>query len=210
MNADMRQWWLTDAGPGRASFAVFDALVDRYREPHRRYHSVRHVTFVRRDVAELLAIEPVPDPIAVRLAAWYHDAIYDPRSGTNEADSAALAQSDLSALGQRADRIAAVERLILATAAHEPSAPDEAVLLDADLAVLAAEPRAYDAYVAGVRFEYRFVDDDGWRVGRSAVLQRFLDRPRIFRTTAKAADEHRARANLAAELASLRVGEQPR
>jgi predicted metal-dependent HD superfamily phosphohydrolase len=79
------------------------------------------------------------------------------------------------------------------------------VLLDADLAVLGSEPASYQAYVAGVRSEYSHVSVDDWRTGRARVLQSFLDRPTLFATpTGRARWEARARANLAAEVASLR------
>ena len=76
-------------------------------------------------------------------------------------------------------------------------------MLDADLAVLAAEPSRYQAYARGVRAEYTHVDDAAWRTGRAAVLRAFLDRPAIYRTAPMRNQEHRARANLAAELSGL-------
>jgi predicted metal-dependent HD superfamily phosphohydrolase len=111
----------------------------------------------------------------------------------------------------RVDRVAA---LIELTAGHvAPRADDGAddgadtgadILLDADLAILGAEPADYRAYVTGVRAEYAHVDDDAWRVGRAAVLRSFLERPAIYRTTSmQATRERRARANLSAELADL-------
>ena len=79
------------------------------------------------------------------------------------------------------------------------------MLLDADLAILGAEPHSYQAYVYGVRAEYYFVDDDQWRIGRGRVLRDFLDRPRLFATEYMHDElEHRARANIEAELAALR------
>ena len=81
---------------------------------------------------------------------------------------------------------------------------DTAVLLDADLAVLGSDPASYQAYVAGVRSEYAHVSADDWRTGRTQVLRSFLDRPALFATpTGRARWEARARANLAAEVASL-------
>jgi predicted metal-dependent HD superfamily phosphohydrolase len=96
-----------------------------------------------------------------------------------------------------------VARLVLATAAHQPTAGDEAVLIDADLAVLAADAPVYQAYVDGVRSEYGHVPPDEWQVGRAAVLRRFLERPAIFHTPVYAPREAQARANLTAELAAL-------
>src|SRR6185295_8827863 len=149
-------------------------------------------------------------------AALYYDAIYDPTVDTNEALSAVLAANDLAEIGWAGPQCQSVAEMIVATAGHlaDPAEQrdeadaaaraDTAMLLDADLAILGAEPGAYQAYVNGVRAEYAHVDDAQWHAGRSMVLQRFLDRPRLFVTDFMyAAAEHRARANIEAELAAL-------
>ena len=82
MEEELRDRWAADAGRGRAATTALDSLLGRYREPQRRYHGTAHVLRVLRSVEEILAATPdavVPDPAVVRLAAWYHDAIYDPR-----------------------------------------------------------------------------------------------------------------------------------
>jgi len=204
---ELHDRWALEVGHDRIASTTFDRLLTRYREPHRAYHTLAHVLRVLRRIDELLAVVPVPDASAVRLAAWYHDAVYDPRAGpgVNEAASASLARRDLEALGQGAVRVGDVERLVMVTASHEPSAgaADEAVLCDADLAVLGGDPQAYTAYVNGVRTEYDFVTTDEWRVGRAAVLRSFLDRESIYSTPPMHGLEATARANLTAELASL-------
>ena len=58
------------AAPGGAR----PALVERYREPHRRYHDARHLLAVLRHVDAFAGDQ---DLFLVRLAAWFHDAIYD-------------------------------------------------------------------------------------------------------------------------------------
>ena len=202
-----RQQWLADTGRSPAAESALDELLGRYSEPHRRYHGVVHVRRVVDDVTELLRGVPAPDPAAVRLAAWYHDGIYEPGSPANEQQSADLARRALGELGVDQARIGEAARLILLTAAHEPADvvtdPGGAVLLDADLAVLGADPAAYAAYAQGVRMEYHHVDDAAWRQGRAAVLHRFLDAERIYTTPAMHEHEARARANLTAELRSL-------
>jgi len=187
-----------DTGP-------LDGLLARHREKHRRYHSVDHVVRVLRHVDELVAEEPVGDVAAIAVAAFYHDAVYEPAYPANERASARLARRDLDELGWDRDRIDRVSDMIEATATHSaPADVDTAVLIDADLAVLGAEPAAYQDYVEGVRSEYRSLDDAEWADGRTDVLQRFLDRDAIFTTdTGRAKWEARARANIAAELASL-------
>ncbi len=145
------------------------------------------------------------DGDAVRLAAWLHDVVYEPTagSGTNEAASAVLAQQCAVSFGWVEARAARVSALVLATAGHEADAPDAAVLLDADLAVLGAEVTVYNAYVAAVRAEYAHVSEEQWRVGRAKVLRSFLERPQIYALEASAEREIAARRNLAAELANL-------
>jgi len=205
MEEELRDRWAVDAGRGRAAATTLDSLLGRYREPHRHYHGVAHILRVLRTMDEVLAVTAVADPAAVRLAGWYHDAIYDPRaeSGRNEEASAALAERDLVVLDQPAERVSAVARLVVVTATHEPVSPDEAAVCDADLAVLAADPATYTAYAIGVRAEYAHIDEAGWRTGRAAVLRAFLDRPVLFHTVAMAGRDAAARANLTAELASL-------
>ena len=201
----LRSTWLQVAGPGHDE--LLDELLSRHREPHRRYHTATHVMWVLRHVDRIAAagVEPSVDLAAVRLAALYHDAVYDPRRTDNEAVSADLAAATAAELGWDTHRCATVHRLVMATAGHSPAAADEALLVDADLAVLGGEPKDYAAYVAGVRGEYAHVESEQWRVGRAEVLRRFLDLPRLFSTEVMHTErEVRAKANLAAELASLR------
>jgi predicted metal-dependent HD superfamily phosphohydrolase len=192
---------------GRAGAAALDELLALHRQPHRRYHTATHVMWVLRHVDDLAADNTPVDLDAVRAAALFHDAVYDPRSPTNEHDSAVLARRVLADCGWEPARVERVATLIELTAGHHPAGDTDLgadILLDADLAILGAEPADYRAYVTGVRAEYAHVDDDAWRVGRAAVLRSFLDRPAIYRTTSmQAARERRARANLSAELADL-------
>ena len=54
------------------------------------------------------------------------------------------------------------------------------------------------------------LDDKQWRTGRGAVLRRLLDRQPMYNTEAgRSRWERRARANMAAELASLEPREHP-
>jgi predicted metal-dependent HD superfamily phosphohydrolase len=201
---------MRDRAPAHLVEDTFVRLMARYREPHRRYHTVAHLAATLSTAELLLERVPVQDPAAVRLALFFHDAVYDPRSPTNEAASAALARSELPALGIEPGRVDAVAAMVLATArAGDPDAEpdqdgDRDVVLDADLAVLGAAPAVYAAYVQGVRSEYGHVDDDAWRRGRAEVLKAFLARPVLYRTPPMQPRDARARANLQAELVALR------
>lgn len=212
--AEIRRAWKALAGAGQD--AAVEDLLARQAEPHRRYHTAAHVMWVLRHVDDLLAAgdhsdsgQPIDRDVLIA-AALFHDAIYDPGSTTNEADSARLAVSRLRSLGWSDGRLGEVGELIEATAGHTASTAAACILLDADLAVLGADPDDYRDYVAGVRFEYSHVPEEQWRVGRAAVVRGFLERPNIFATPWMAARrEQRARSNLAAEMRTL-AGVRPR
>jgi predicted metal-dependent HD superfamily phosphohydrolase len=179
-------------------------LLHRYAEPHRRYHDVVHLDTVLGHIDAL--DELASDPAAVRLAAWFHDAIYDPERTDNEAASAALAELLLPANNISADQTAEVARLVRLTATHEPGDGDlnGAVLCDADLAVLGSEPASYLRYTQQIRAEYQQYDDLTFALGRSQVLTALLQQPQLFRTSIGVACwEAPARCNITAELADL-------
>jgi predicted metal-dependent HD superfamily phosphohydrolase len=192
------------AGATASDDAIAAAGADveaRWAEPHRRYHTTAHLHAVLSNVDTLAA--QADDPDLVRLAAWFHDAVYDPRDADNEGASADLAAAVLAGLGVPAANVDEVRRLVLLTAGHTATAEDRngAVLCDADLAILAAVPEEYDDYAVRVRAEYAHVPDELFRVGRATVLRQLLELPALFRVMP--AWEPRARANLERELATL-------
>jgi predicted metal-dependent HD superfamily phosphohydrolase len=191
-----------DAGPDPVAYA--DALLARWGEPQRRYHTVAHLAAVLDHVDTLARY--AADPDVVRLAAWFHDAVYLPERSENEERSARLAERALAEAGAAAEKTAEVARLVRLTVTHDPADhdPDGQVLCDADLAVLASPPSGYAAYAAAVRQEYHFVPDDAFRSGRAAVLRQLLGLPHLFRTPYGRREwEATARYNLRAELEML-------
>lgn len=189
-------------GPDPSPYA--DNLLARWQEPQRRYHTLAHLTAVldHIDVLEKYAA----DPDVVRLAAWFHDAVYLPDRSENEERSAHLAERALPEAGVAEAKTAEVGRLVRLTVTHDPAEDDRdgQVLCDADLAILAAPPSAYAVYTAAVREEYHFVPNDAFREGRSTILRQLLDLPRLFRTPYGEAEwEATARYNLRSELEML-------
>jgi predicted metal-dependent HD superfamily phosphohydrolase len=192
------------AGPAPEPAAYGADLLGRWSEPQRRYHGTDHLLAVLDHVDTLAA--HAADPDAVRLAAWFHDAVYRPERSENEERSARLAERALPEAGVPAARVAEVARLVRLTETHDPAEGDRdgEVLCDADLAVLAGAPADYARYAAAVREEYAFVPDDAFRDGRSAVLRQLLALPRLFRTPhGRDHWEEPARHNLRSELALL-------
>ena len=193
---------------GEASTELCRDVEKRYAEPGRRYHTLAHVHAVLAR-ADTLSTQPgwcPRDPVALELAVWFHDVVYEPGRAGNEAASAWLLRDRLRSLVDPGTLERAV-RLVSATDGHRADEssldwPDVAVLLDADLGVLAGTPEEYDDYVALVRAEFGFLGDDDWRRGRSEVLRDLLARP-LFRTPAMRALERRARENVGRELDAL-------
>lgn len=179
-----------------------DALLARYTETHRRYHSLQHL-------AECFArLEPVraraARPDELELALWYHDAVYDPHASDNEARSADLAAHAMARAGLPAQARDRVRALIMATR-HDTLPPpgDAALLVDIDLGILAAEPSRFDEYEEQIRVEYAWVPSVLFRHKRRQVLRGFLDRASIFTSGAFLGDERRARENLERSIARL-------
>ncbi|GAB2733773.1 HD domain-containing protein [Kitasatospora kifunensis] len=180
------------------------ALLARWAEPHRRYHTTDHLLAVL-DQVDALA-EYADDPDAVRLAAWFHDAVYRPDRSENEERSAQLAIRALREAGLPATLIDQVVRLVRLTVSHfpHPGDRDGEVLCDADLAVLGRSPEAYAAYTAAVREEYAFIPEEVFRRERAVILHQLIALPVLYRTPAgHARFEQQARANLIAEINTL-------
>ncbi|WP_371548414.1 hypothetical protein OG266_24410 [Streptomyces sp. NBC_00554] len=185
-----------------------DNLLTRWQEPQRRYHTLTHLTAVLDHIDALEKYADTPD--LVRLAAWFHDAVYLPDRSENEERSAHLAERALPEAGLSDPDTAEVARLVRLTVTHAPADDDRngQVLCDADLAILAASPPAYAAYTTAVREEYAFVPAEAFREGRAAILRQLLDLPRLFRTPYGEREwERRARENLRTEL--TRLGSAP-
>ncbi|MEU4829354.1 metal-dependent phosphohydrolase [Streptosporangium sp. NPDC023615] len=198
MSEKLMTRWRALAGPGAERLGR--ELIARYEEPHRRYHTTAHLEAVLAGVDALAGHAEHPD--LVRMAAWFHDAVYDPRRGDNEERSARLAERALPGTGPAPEAVATVARLVRLTLTHDPAPGDAdgAVLCDADLAILGAPEEVYAAYAAAVREEYAFVPDEAFRTGRAAVLRSLLELPAIFHV---AGPEREARANIEAELGRL-------
>ena len=175
---------------------VRDALLTAYAAEGRSYHDTRHLAEVLDRLEELDC-----DDLVVRLAAWFHDAVYDAAAGDEER-SAVWAERALPP-----ELAGEVARLVRVTAAHDPGPDDLAGqrLCDADLAILASPATRYEEYARDVRREYAAVPDADFALGRGAIIADLLARPRLFHSErAHAAWEEPARANLAAELERLR------
>jgi predicted metal-dependent HD superfamily phosphohydrolase len=182
---------------------VFLDLRERYGDNGRFYHNLHHIEAVLSYIQPFLL--RAENPIALQLAAWFHDVVYDVKRHDNEAQSALYARRVLVDSGLPDTVIDEVERLILLTFRHETAVSDKdgQILIDADLTILAAEPAQYDAYAQAIRQEYAHVPDEAYRVGRAQVLRRLVERPLLYYLPDHQSWEAQARQNIQRELNKL-------
>ncbi|MEO1436540.1 MAG: hypothetical protein AAFV80_13460 [Bacteroidota bacterium] len=189
--------------PKRQKISIIKQLFSLYQETHRAYHNLSHIWNLRQIFRELRSDLDQPD--VVELAIWFHDAIYDPSSKTNELDSSALMRQALESFIPES-MVLKCANLIDSTARHHPRSSDRDIrfFLDMDLAILAAPEPLYYTYTISVREEYKQYTNAVFIPGRKAVLQHFLDRPSLyFSAPFQQQLEASARANLTKELESL-------
>ncbi|WP_205500030.1 HD domain-containing protein [Rufibacter psychrotolerans] len=114
---------------------LWQELLNAYSSPSRHYHTFHHI-------AALLRLTQAHEnhltaPTLVRLAVFYHDAVYSAARSDNEEKSAQLAQERLSHLGVPYPETTLVTEMIMATKTHQAgSHPDLNFLLDADLSIM--------------------------------------------------------------------------
>jgi predicted metal-dependent HD superfamily phosphohydrolase len=177
--------------------ALHTALMTAWRQPHRRYHTLQHL-------GECLDLFERVGALAaqraeVEVGLWFHDAVYDVQRSDNEARSAEWLRDAARADGVAGDVVERICALIMATRhAALPSGVDAQLLVDIDLAILAAAEPRFAEYERQIRAEYAFVPESTFRARRRTVLAGFLARERIY-STARLYDELEAsaRVNLA-------------
>ncbi|GGI54380.1 HD domain-containing protein [Oxalicibacterium solurbis] len=188
-----------------ASDAVWDELIRHYSEPHRAYHNLSHVmTLLRHAETHRHQISRME---TVEFAVWFHDVIYDTHLKDNERRSAEWARRAMIAMQIDERHIPLVMACIAATERHEIASSqiaDLPLFLDFDLAILGTREEIYRQYSEVIRAEYSWVPLAEYKIARGSFLQRFLERPALFFTTAMAdGHEHQARMNLESELREL-------
>lgn len=193
-----------------------ESLLQAWEQPHRAYHHSGHLSQMLTDLDRLYTHRTQDaTPLALVLAAWFHDAVYEGAPGEDERRSEQLAGASLKPLvtvgllTEQEQQM--VSLLVHATATHElPESADLPagyeptdiqLFLDADMAILAADSARYRRYLRGVRSEYSHFDNEAFRTGRTTFLRSILGRERIFLSEeAFKLWEEPARANLRAEL----------
>ncbi|MBX9567998.1 MAG: hypothetical protein K2X77_03845 [Candidatus Obscuribacterales bacterium] len=178
-----------------------------YSEPHRRYHTLKHIDHMLQqlEIATTAGVFNTPSK-ELLFAALYHDVVYDTNRSDNEEQSAQQTAEILRRCTANIPDIARIQEMIRATkhSGDFEDADDETkLLLDADMSILGSPKESYEEYVRNVRFEYKQVSDDLWKYHRVRFLIGCLKSTRIYLTSHFAKLEKQARQNIADEAVSL-------
>ena len=131
-------------------------VVGAYQEPHRRYHTLRHLEEAWAiGSASLNAQRGTEDER--RIFAWavlFHDLVYVPGRGDNEELSAARCEAEMARAGEDSGFREQVVMLIRWSKGHDRSGTTtraHRAFFDADLGILGLAPARYAEYAAQVR-----------------------------------------------------------
>ncbi|EGD04273.1 hypothetical protein B1M_12285 [Burkholderia sp. TJI49] len=181
--------------------AVWPLVERAYGEPQRFYHTLAHLAEL---FAHLAPYRTEPLWPAIELAVWAHDIVYAttlPDYADNEARSAQWLASVTAELCSEAwlhaheSHLSIAHALVLATKSHrlpDTFAADPERLragrlfLDADLAILAAEPdrlREYDRAIAREWAQDPDAPSPAFRAGRKQALEQLRAQSPLFRST---------------------------
>ena len=173
---------------------IFDELVARYSEPHRAYHTLRHIEhgLAELESARSCPFQPVPDLEAIELALWYHDAVYDPGANNNESQSRLLLLEHFVPNIDHYNPIFEDIAALIFVTNHAVSPFDDEgqirvhqtaqIIIDIDLAIFGQPEDVFKEYERGIRQEYGHLSDRDFYAGRVALLYSFLHRPTFYLT----------------------------
>jgi predicted metal-dependent HD superfamily phosphohydrolase len=156
----------------------------------------------------------ITDPVAVELAVFFHDWVYEPQGKANEAESAVAFAHFAAELGIEEELKQKIIVMIDATVGHGVGEDipvrqrdDLELFLDFDLEVLGRDWEDYMAYAKKIRMEYICFEEQDYNMGRAKVLRTFLDRKRVyFSESFYTKKEETARQNMQREIELLESG----
>ncbi len=146
---------------------AYNIYLSMWREPHRFYHNETHLF----DLMGKIGGDNIPG----LYWALFHDIIYNPKSSTNEEDSAAFfKQESINFDDLNSEQVDFVVEAILATKDHNAAyKPDIAYLIRLDVDILFSDFDKLIEYENKIFKEYQFVPVEDYRKGRLAFLEKY-------------------------------------
>ena len=186
------------------SLREFLRVCRKYSEPHRHYHTLKHLTHCMRELnTHFHHVKGLP---MIKMAFFFHDIVYDVTSKANEQDSA----DDFIAFADRIglydyDVRRTVYDLIMLTASHKlpgNASTLEKVMNDVDMSIFTSLGGEYVQYAQNIWREYQSVGREAYVKGRSDFL-RSVNPYDMFYTAHYRAAIPNAHLNIESELALL-------
>ena len=179
-------------------------IIDAYCGHQRHYHTLVHINHC------LAVFDQIPDEIddhnELRFAIWFHDFVYNPKSETNEDESAEIAFDWLHNLDAANPDL--VRDLIQSTANYLEQPREEftyRIMHDIDLAILGSEETIYIQYENGIRDEFNHLTDKEFFPAREQFLRKLLERHPLFTLDIFELQwEEKARQNIEKELERIK------
>lgn len=198
---DLAQRWAKmwhDAGYTDTCRFMFDQLVALYSASGRHYHILAHIEFCLDMFDRFRSV--AKDPLAVQLAIWFHDAIYDASRTDNELRSAEFFLQFAELIGLPKETRKNVYRMIIATT-HKASdrcrTRDGYLVVDIDLSSLALEWEEFDKNTKEILQEGKDANVSDYESKNRKFLHSIRRRVRIYLIKEfRSAFEQKARTNL--------------
>ncbi|TAD95721.1 MAG: hypothetical protein EAZ97_15040 [Bacteroidetes bacterium] len=188
--------------PEQMAEQVFEDIENAYTSSARHYHNFLHINHLLKLIDQYSA--QISDIPSLQLTAFFHDFVYDPDRKDNEFQSALYAQKSMKNMNVPPKTCEKVYNYILATQHHKVSNDfDLQFFLDADLSVLGSELSVYQQYATQIRHEYKSVPMFLYKIGRTKVLKKMLERQTLFPILTHL--ESQAKQNLCWEIDDLRI-----
>lgn len=158
--------------------SAFETILFKYSNLFRAYHNPKHLVNCF-DVLEKFFPNEKLDP-AIRLALFFHDAVYNTTKTDNEAQSCLLLDKLLPDIDESIRNDA--KSYIMVTSSHLPFDDKSKIVVDCDLAILGSSPEEYEVYENSIREEYYFAPQDLYVSGRAKVMSKFANKEFVFWT----------------------------
>lgn len=170
-------------------------LTYQYTQKHRHYHTLEHIAHM----FEIARKHDVELSETQCIAIWWHDAVYDPSSHTNEEDSIDMLGYAIDILKYDYNEIA---RIIFDTKTHQPRSEQSAIVCDLDMMILAASPEEYFEYTKKIRKEFSNYTNEQYLEGRLKFLKTLKD-TKIFHSPVFEKYENIAQRNINNEIGTI-------
>jgi len=162
------------------SLTCFTEVYVRYCEPHRHYHSLEHIIEIF-SIIEFLEYNFSKDFILdLKMVALFHDAVYNPKSDSNEFDSAELFKQCIEKISgqemnkhKHSKRFEAIYQTILDTKTHESKSELSEVFCALDMYVISHYSfEKLLNYEHQIFKEYQFVPYNFYKPARIEILKK--------------------------------------